>query len=246
VPRVRFFNEQTGLCAVGETALTGRPLLALLWPNTYRALALQATDWLAAFAGRPQPVAKGSWWPRLVEPALSDFSQAFGEVIDARLWQSTVSRLAALGELPLVCEQRDFSPWNVLMADDGTLVILDWESAELAGLPALDLIYFLTYLAFFHDGAMQSGRYRESYQATLDRTTATGAVMAECLARYADAVGIARANLQPLRLLAWLIHARSEYQRLLADAGRRPNRAALANSLFLSLWEEEIHHAIQA
>jgi aminoglycoside phosphotransferase (APT) family kinase protein len=181
-----------------------------------------------------------------VESALSDFSQAFGEVIDAQLWQITLDRLALLGDLPLVCEQRDFSPWNVLVANDGTLVILDWESAELHGLPALDLIYFSTYLAFFHDGAMQSGRYRESYRAALDRTTATGAVMAECLARYADGVGISHAALPSLRLLAWLIHARSEYQRLVADAGQRPKRAALGKSLFLSLWEEEIHHAVQA
>jgi hypothetical protein len=246
VPQVRFFHEQAGLCAVGETAVTGRPLLALLQPNTFRSLALQATDWLARFAGRPRPVARASWWPRLVGPALTDFSDAFGEAIDSRLWQATLARLGALGDLPLVCEQRDFSPWNVLVAGDGTLVILDWESAELQGLPALDLIYFLTYLAFFHDGAIRSGRYREAYRAALNPASATGAVMAECLERYAGQVGISCAALQPLRLLAWLIHARSEYRRLVADAGRQPDSAALASSLFRSLWEEEIRHAVHA
>src|SRR5436190_718658 len=97
--------------------------------------------------------------------------------------RETRARLAALGDLPLVCEQRDFSPWNVLIAADGALVVLDWESAETEGLPGMDLIYFLAYLAFFLDGAMESGRFRESYRAALDPATFTGAVQAECLRR---------------------------------------------------------------
>src|SRR5207302_1372878 len=114
----------------------------------------------------------------------------------------------------------------------------DWESAELEGLPGLDLVYFLTYLSLFLAGAMGSGRFRAAYRACLEATTPMGRLIAECEARYAAAVGLDAGSLQALRLLTWLVHARSEYRRLWADAGGPPGRAALRSSLFVALWEE--------
>jgi aminoglycoside phosphotransferase (APT) family kinase protein len=35
-------------------------------------------------------------------------------------------------------EQRDFGPWNLLVTPAGQIAVLDWESAEVDGLPALD------------------------------------------------------------------------------------------------------------
>jgi len=59
----------------------------------------------------------------------------------------------------------------------------------------------------------------------------------------AAAVGLDAGSLQALRLLTWLVHARSEYRRLWADAGGPPGRAALRSSLFVALWEEELRRA---
>jgi hypothetical protein len=143
--------------------------------------------------------------------------------------QATRAILATLGDLPLVCEQRDCSPWNVLLDSAGELVILDWESAEPRGLPLLDLVYFLTYLMFFLDGAMESQRFTESYRAMLDPTTFTGRIVAECQLRYLTCVGLDSSVLRPLRLLTWLIHLRGH-----------------PRELFVRLWEEELSHAINA
>jgi hypothetical protein len=51
---------------------------------------------------------------------------------------------------------------------------------------------------------------------------------------------LAPATLRPLRLLAWLIHSRSEYRHLAADTGGIPQSAALRNSLFYNLVLEEL------
>jgi hypothetical protein len=123
-------------------------------------------------------------------------------------------------------------------------VILDWESAEPHGLPALDLLYFLTYLIFFLDGAMESNRFQESYRASRSPVTFTGRLLEEYLNCYVTRTGIDPTALAPLRLLVWLIHSRSEYQRLVAASAVRPDPTALRRSLFVSLWEEELAHAI--
>ncbi len=237
-PRVLFCQELAGLLTVGETALTGRPLSTLVRRNNYRDLALKATDWLSDLAGRSALCPRANWWDRLVEPLLADFRESFGPVIDPGMFRDTRDTVATLGSLPLVCEQRDFAPWNVLVTPDGELAVLDWESAELRGLPAQDLIYFLTHLAFDLDGAWT----RESYRATLDPSTFTGRVVSECLARYISQIGLDGAAIGPLRLLVWLLHSRSEYQRFVADVAGRPEPRILRRSLFVSLWEEELRY----
>ena len=108
------------------------------------------------------------------------------------------------------------------------------------GLPVLDLFYFLTYLAFFLDGAMATSRYRESYRAMLNPHTFTGGIVADCLQSYAARLGIDLAAVRPLRLLTWLIHSRSEYRQLVAQTGGPPTLATLRGSLFAGLCAEEV------
>ncbi len=240
VPQILFAQEWAGQRVIGETALTGRPLYALLRRDDGREWALKVTDWLAALVDHAAPCARSLWWERLIETTLGEFERNFARIVEAEKLQATRASLDTLGDLPLVCEQRDCSPWNVLVGDDGELVILDWESAEPRGLPALDLIYFLTYVIFFIDGTMESGRFRESYREMLSPTTFTGQLLQDCQQRYLDRTGIDPAVLPPLRLLTWMIHSRSEYRRLAAE-GDDPD--ALRHNLFVSLWEEELAHA---
>ncbi|HJY80208.1 MAG TPA: hypothetical protein VKK81_03890 [Candidatus Binatia bacterium] len=246
VPRVLFCQEHAGLLTVGETALTGQPIPRLLRPDTFREFAFQATAWLADLAGRPIPCPPAMWWNRLIEPVLADFEESFGPVVDPGMLRETKDILATLGALPLVCEQRDFGLWNVLVTADGGLAVLDWESSEPQGLPAMDLIYFLSFLALSLDGTINPGSIRANYRKTLSPSASTGGVVRECLERYASETGFDLANLRPLRLLCWLLHSRSEYQWFVADVARKPEREALRRSLFLSLWEQEVRLATRS
>lgn len=240
VPRLLFSEERAGLLTVGETALTGTPLHEALDPATYRDLALKATAWLADLAGKAAPVPASGWWDRLVEPVFADFCASFGPVVDAASLRETRAILGGLASLPLVLEHRDFAPWNVLLDAAGQLVVLDWESSERRGLPALDLIYFVSYLAFFLEGSIHTGNMVASYRATLRPDSFTGGVRHECLARYASKIGVDVAALRPLRLLVWLIHSRSEYQRFVADAAGTPTPETLRGSVFLGFFSEEL------
>jgi hypothetical protein len=108
------------------------------------------------------------------------------------------------------------------------------------GLPALDLLYYLAYASFNVDGAHDPESRLASYRRSLDPTTRTGAVRRECIEHYLRMTGVEPANLGPLRVLLWLIHAQSEFRHAEADAGGAPTSNALASGFFLKLWEQEV------
>ncbi len=241
VPRVLFSEHAEGGFRLGETALTGAPLYTQLHRRSARALAVQATDWLVDLAGQPRPRPRSEFSNRLLEPVVAEFEATFGTVLEPALLRQTRAVLQSLDSCPIVCEHRDFSPWNILRTPAGELAVLDWEGAELDGLPALDLIYFLAHVGFYLDGAYSSGRYRESYRASLDPSTFVGSIRAEALARYQRRLDLGPAQLAPLNVLVWLVHARSEYQRLVSDAAPQavaPGRLRRAG--FVGLWQEEL------
>jgi hypothetical protein len=240
VPRVLFAERQPNAFMLGETALEGAPLYTHLNRANARALALQAADWQADLAMNARPQPRSTYWNRLVEPVICEFESTFGAAIGPGLLRKSRSILEGLDRSPLVCEHRDFSPWNVLIAPSRDLAVLDWEGAELMGLPALDLVYFVSHLCFFLDGAYSKRRFRESYRISLDPRTFTGAIRAEVLDYYRDRLGLDRDLVERLGVLVWLVHARSEYRRLLADTTSPVSPDRLRRATFVSLWEEEL------
>jgi hypothetical protein len=210
------------LRAIAETPLEGSALFATLDRRHYPLLARRATEWLVEL-GRVRPDA-----PARAEHAagIAADAAAIAAPDDRELLLEAGRVAVACESLPVVFEQRDFSPWNVHLARDGGLVVYDWESAEPAGFPALDLIYLLTYCGFFLDHAREKGRIRQSYVATFE-----GTVAGECLAHYCQALSIDSGRLPALRVLTWLVHARSTLR-------RSPTGSAAA--LFLDLLREEL------
>jgi len=245
VPRLLFCREIDGVPLLGETALAGRPLESILARRTLRAWSVKVADWLASLAQGSPALPGAHWRETIVEPMLSHFAEAFREVVDRGLLREAEAIVRGIGNLPQVPEQRDFGPWNLLVTSAGELAVLDWESADLDGLPALDLLYYLAYASFIVDGAGNRESRIASYRRHLDPSTAAGAVRRDCLARYLDALGLDPASLAPLRVLVWLIHAQSDARRAAADAGAPPPAEALARSLFLALWTEEVRHVVR-
>ena len=239
VPRPLFLERRWGRLALGETALEGEPLVRRLDAATFEGLAGQVTDWLVALAGAGDRRPRSEWAGRLVDAPLDRLAREFGRVLDGEEVAAARAALAALDDLPLVCEQRDLAPWNVLVHEDG-LAVADWESAEPDGLPGLDLVYFLTSAALQVAGVMDSEPYGPTHAATLDAGTPLGRVVAACQASYCARVGIDPRLLPALRLLCWTIHAHSEHRRLEVDAAAAPTRAALRSSMFLALWRSEL------
>jgi hypothetical protein len=239
-PRVLFCRELDGFLTLAETTIEGRLLGDIIRPENHRELALRATEWSARLAEGTPPAPRDVWWGRLVEPVLAQFERTFGSVIDPGTFRAAIQAVGSLGPLPLVCEQRDFSPWNLLLDGAGNLGVLDWESAELQGLPVLDLVYCLTYLTANIDG---SGRVWESLRRSLYPASPAGRITQECLELYLERVAVPASAVQPLRLLTWMIHSKSDYRHFCLDLGRPPEQPELRQSVFLRLWHEELASA---
>jgi hypothetical protein len=241
MPRVVFQREGRDQLALGETAVVGTPMYRLINRRTYRDLAIRGTDWLARLATGREASPTASWWERLVGSVIRRFETEFGAVVDPGALAVARELLGRLGPLPVVLEQRDFAPWNLMITRNGELGVLDWESSEPSGLPVLDLVYFFTYLTFELDHVQGPSRhFRESYRASLDAETFTGRVRSECFDRYLTITDLDPAVVEPLRLLTWMVHAHSDYEHLLADHAGQPPASALTQGLFVSLWQMEI------
>jgi hypothetical protein len=230
--------------AVVETAAPGLPISGLVRRGTFRSLAERGAAWLVELAGPDEGIRRSR--QDVVDRFLGDFESRYGPVVEARFLQRIRGILSDLPPLRRVVEHRDFAPWNVLSDEDGELAILDWESAEPDGLPALDLIYFLTYLALRLDRNMRSGRHVETFRNMLDPASLAGSVSKDCLDWYSDRTGTPREAIRPLRLLTWLVHSGSEYRHMAEDSGGPPDHATLRRSVFLDFLKEEIRFAAGA
>lgn len=239
VPRLLAEGKRAGRRALAESAVHGEPLIAALSPDNFERPAARVGEWLVDLCGGAGG-AREEWWPRLVGEPLEGFERNFGEVIAADSLERLREQLAALDEMPAACEHRDCSPWNVVLDQSGAPGLHDWESAEPHGLPGLDLAYFLANCAFVLDDALETGRTRESYQRLLDPATRSGAIAADCAARYCERVGISVDDYARLRLLCWVVHSRSDHQHLTMAAAGVPGHEALRHSSFLGLLETEL------
>jgi len=239
VPRLLARGRRGGGHALAESAIYGRPLIAELSEQSFGDLAGRVTRWLIELARDGAP-ATGDWRERLLDGPLAEFERNFGGAAPRGTVAAAQAQLAQLDGLPQVCEHRDCSPWNVVLTADGSPALLDWESAEPCGLPGLDLAYFLANSAFVIDGALDSGRTRESYARLLDADHPHGAIATRCAAEYCAALGIPMKAFAQLRLLCWMVHSRSDYGHLAMESADRPSPDALSQSTFLGLVEEEL------
>jgi hypothetical protein len=235
IPRLVGQGSRDGRLAVVQEAVAGESLLDTLRPDNFEAVAVEVTRLLVELARGPQRRPDSERSLHIVDEPLQWFEQHFGSVPVDR------SLLDGLGDLPPTVEHRDCSPWNVLMTPTGAPVLLDWESAEPEGLPGLDLVYFLANCAFVLDGALESGRTRETYARLLDPATDHGQVAARAIAEYTAALGISAEDFRRLRLLCWIVHSRSDYRHLQLEYGGAPPQEALRRSIFAGLVDEELN-----
>jgi hypothetical protein len=227
--------------AIAETAARGSPMFPRLTKTNAESLTRLGATWLAEFNARERGAlidkpTMQKWTSREIHR----FTETFGPVIDAGLVEHTSRLCEQLGEIPSVIEHRDFGPWNLFLDDTRRITVLDWESSRVRGLPLLDLIYFITYMAFFVDGAMVSRTFDDSYRALLDTRTPMGALRRELLEQHREQLGISMAALRALRALCWVGHAESEFQAFTADAGGPPTAEKLRESVFARLWALEV------
>jgi aminoglycoside phosphotransferase len=140
---------------------------------------------------------------RLVEQPLDALRGALPlDAEELRLIERTralVAPLRASGPRA-VFEHGDFSAPNVMRLADGSLGVVDWELADPAGLPAADLFFWLTYVAFARSGARTLDAQVEAFRAAFFGESAWAR---RHVVDYADRVGLGVEALTPLFAATW-------------------------------------------
>jgi hypothetical protein len=149
-------------------------------------------------------------------------------------------------DFPLVFEHGDFSSPNILMGPRGNIGVVDWESAEPHGLPAVDLFFFLSYVAF----ARNKSESPQDYVAALHEAFwGPQPWTRQYIARYREALGLPAATLRPLFIACWSRYVAGLVSRLndLAagpQAEPDPETAAwLRSNRYFHLWRHVVQHA---
>lgn len=242
VPNLLFISQDSGSCTVGESFIEGVPIMNIRKRKNYRELALKATKFQIKLAEYTKIKAPIDWRDNIIKPVISYFTSSFNSVLDNDLIQKSNDIMNDLQLTQLVCEHRDFSPWNILINSDRELGVIDWEGSTLQGLPAVDLINCLTYLSFYLDNNWEPSRFSECYRRMLDENSFEGTVFKECLTSYCDNIGLPFSMIPSLRLFAWINALNWEYYALGNYSDSPTNPEAIRHLIHFGIWKEEVQH----
>lgn len=201
--------QMTTRSVVVETHVAGTPAASLLARRPHRldSLLESLTAWLARWG-------EATAFRTIVDRALLDElvgrpAASLCDLLPAGYAEWLRARCDALvgAEAPLVATHNDLTMWNVVVDDPNPLGVLDWETAEVRGLPLVDFFYSVT------DAVAAGERYASRLGALRSCFARCGKhteLVARLQTRVATRVGVER----PLAELAfhacWLRHAANE------------------------------------
>lgn len=244
IPAVIAFEAVGGFPLLVETALAG-PLLdrATVRRDPARCCEL-GIEWLVRMARPSRGTLDDDAWQRLIGEPLAAFAATFPltwreqELLDET--QQWAERLRS-ADVPLVLEHGDLSHPNLILRRAGGLGVVDWELARLAGLPAHDLFFFLTYVAF---ARQRADRLEAQVAAFRGAFFGPEAWTKPYMARYAGEVGLRAEQLPALFVLCWARYTWQLWERVTraeAAAPRDSDRAAwLRGNRYYRLWQEAL------
>jgi aminoglycoside phosphotransferase len=206
IPRVIAFEAHCGRQILVETALVGRPMDPPTVRRNPAACCHAVTSWLTDVQTKAVSQAKNNfnWFEPLIERPLRYFASVVPlSDEENRLVERTWDLLTPLRwmRLPLVTDHGDLSHPNIILLENGGLGVVDWELADPLGLPAHDLFFFLTYVAFARHKARARGNYLRPFH---DAFFKDGSWTSPYIKHYAEQLQLSSRALTPLFILTWV------------------------------------------
>jgi aminoglycoside phosphotransferase (APT) family kinase protein len=204
IPRVIAYQDHYGYPILLESAINGR----LMSPDVVRRDPEKMTqityDWLLDVQSQPTFSHDGRWYDELVEAALialrTDLPLNDKEhdlLLQCEQYLSVLKHL----RLPYVLEHGDLGHPNLILTGRDSIGVIDWELANLRGLLAGDLFFFLGYVAFSRNHANESGDYISAFKGAFF----DGQPWARpYIQSFVKALGIPSDVVPALFLLCWL------------------------------------------
>ena len=218
-PRAAFFGYHGGLAVLGETFLDGRPF-HLTGESPAASPALRAAvDWLVELGVATAAPAD----PREVSGRLGQLLARFVEVYRpgqdiARFLAAQVEAIArSRSPFPLAFQHGDPHTGNILVTSGGRVAFLDWEAAELRGMPLWDVFYFMRGCANLAARASGEGDALAGFRRFCLAESELGGLLADAVRTTCERTGLAGELVEPLLHTCWMQRALKEAMRLPAE-----------------------------
>ncbi len=245
IPRAAAHDDHAGLRMLVQTVVPGETMDRETVRRRPDECVDAVTTWLTDLHTATKTVADPAALPRLLDEPLDRFEAlCTGRPGEQDLVRRTREIMAPLRrpDLPLVFEHGDLSAPNILI-DEDRVGIVDWELADPAGMPAVDLFFFLTFVAFARSRADD---HRGWLAAFHNAFFGPDAWAAPWIRRYAHALRLPPDSLEPLFVSTWARYVAVAASRLGADDAPRDEGNDLVEWLttnrFRVLWEYAVEH----
>jgi SAM-dependent methyltransferase len=223
LPQVAFSGCAGDLFVVGETIVEGVPFLSRTALSPTCPLAQAAVAWLTDLGAQTITWQPAQAVARALQPLFERF-QALYRLPDAER-DFLAGQIARLGEtegpFPLVFQHGDPGPWNMLVAPDGRVALLDWESAEPQGMPLWDLLYFLRSYALNVSRATGISDRLEGVARHLLDESPLSAWIVGAVHDYCAQTGLGSQYVEPLYYTCWMHRALKQATLLAPEQLRR-------------------------
>jgi aminoglycoside phosphotransferase len=205
IPRVVAYEDYCDHRILIETALVGGPMNPLQVRRQTKRCLEATLAWLIdldlATANRCSD--DDGWFARLAGNPLKQFKSVLPRSPEEdRLIDQTYELTVPYREqpIPLVLEHGDLSHPNIILTGKNSIGVVDWELAEPRGLPATDLFFFLTYIAFARRGARKNTDYLAAFHKAFFGQRAWARPY---IVRYIEQMKLPPEMLTPLFVLCW-------------------------------------------
>jgi len=205
IPRVVAYEDYHQHRLLIETAVPGRTMSPAAVRRQPELCTETTITWLTnlQFTTMTRSAKDNDWFERLVEIPFLQFKKILSETDEAtRLIDETVAMMKPFRnhDIPLVMSHEDFSPPNILQAENGSIGVVDWELAEPQGLPTSDLFFFLTYIAFARNSARKNEAYLKAFQQAFFNSNVWARPY---VTRYCERLKLSHEMLAPLFVSTW-------------------------------------------
>lgn len=247
VPRVALYRDWHDTRLLIQTALPGRPM-SPSFVRTQPEACLEATmDWVTNLHRETRAFAtdRRHSMGAVISDTLYVLESTFaGNGAEMGLVRRTRDLVRPLVDyvLPRVFEHGDLSSPNILIDDTGQLGVVDWELADPAGVPAADVFFFLTYMAFAREDATQTHQHVEAFSKAFfgPRAWARRHVV-----DYAQALRLPLQSLPHLFALCWARYLATLIARLHEVESGAPRDATellewLRSNRYYALWSHTL------
>ena len=217
-PRVAFAGHHAGLAMVGETNVAGAPFRERSQGTADCPHLHAAADWFTRLGAGTARLdgTNGQQTGAVLADLLARFQAIYRpDPALARFLEAQIRQLANADlPLPTVFQHGDPGTWNMRVTPSGKVALLDWEAAELQGMPLWDLFYFLR--SYVVGAARKQGiaQRLEGFQRLFLAESPWSQAAVRFVDRYVQEVGVPREAVLPLFFTCWMHRSLKEANRL--------------------------------